>query len=379
MSESTTMRDVLDGLETEGYIDADHFDHAAETLANQTSESAWYIQGLLGCGGWMAALFGFGFIGGFIILPFLEEGLSAAGIVISVILIGGTVFLQRAVDNLAVSQFALAYNIAGQLLLLFTLAETFNYDDFLIPSAIVILALQLILLPLYNDTTYRFLAGLAVAGAIHVIIWELEIPYAVSVVGVILAGLTTLIWGGFVSSGTVITLRPIVRPASYALIVSLIGTTIWELFVNNEYSYVETTTAFASPILSSVAFTALTLLVLVRVLQSYDVPVTSIMAIGAIGFIVFFAFPSILAPGLMGAALLLLLGMRNTNGTLIAMGYLYLYGFIGYFYYSLETSLLMKSFIMMGSGLVMLGGWWWLRREYPAPPANLKAKAKEAV
>jgi uncharacterized membrane protein len=61
------------------------------------------------------------------------------------------------------------------------------------------------------------------------------------------------------------------------------------------------------------------------------------------------------SPGLLAAPLVLLVGFSRGNRIVTALGALFLAGFISFYYYNLELSLLAKSFALMGSGVVLLG------------------------
>ena len=82
-----------------------------------------------------------------------------------------------------------------------------------------------------------------------------------------------------------------------------------------------------------------------------------------------FALASMKAPGLAPATLILLLGYGNGNRVLSGMGVVALLGYVSFYYYSLEATLLYKSVVMMATGLsllairVMLHTWWPARQK----------------
>ncbi|MEO0562388.1 MAG: DUF4401 domain-containing protein, partial [Chloroflexota bacterium] len=113
-----------------------------------------------------------------------------------------------------------------------------------------------------------------------------------------------------------------------------------------------------------------------REMIAQDIRENSRVGLAVFAFIVIFAFPSFLAPGLMAGLLVVLMGFRNQNAALLTLGYLSLVGFLGEFYYSLDTTLLVKSLIMFGSGVVMLGGWAVVRRNLGKLPDDAVTATK---
>jgi uncharacterized membrane protein len=78
------------------------------------------------------------------------------------------------------------------------------------------------------------------------------------------------------------------------------------------------------------------------------------------------------APGLAPATLILLLGYGNGNRVLSGMGVVTLLGYLSFYYYSLEATLLYKSGVMIATGLsllairVMVQTWWPARQKQDA-------------
>lgn len=64
--------------------------------------------------------------------------------------------------------------------------------------------------------------------------------------------------------------------------------------------------------------------------------------------------PTYFYPPLTGAILLLLLGFRNNNRLCFSLGVLFFIYAISRFYYELHTTLLVKSLLLMGSGVLLL-------------------------
>jgi hypothetical protein len=66
------------------------------------------------------------------------------------------------------------------------------------------------------------------------------------------------------------------------------------------------------------------------------------------------ALATLKAPGLAPAVLILLLGFGNANPTLLGLGAAALLGYLSFYYYSLEATLLYKSALMSATGIILL-------------------------
>jgi uncharacterized membrane protein len=66
--------------------------------------------------------------------------------------------------------------------------------------------------------------------------------------------------------------------------------------------------------------------------------------------------PTVLAPGIACSILLILLGFYRGHSVISWLGTAALIIFVAFFYYNLQSSLMIKSFALMASGLVMLLG-----------------------
>jgi uncharacterized membrane protein len=65
--------------------------------------------------------------------------------------------------------------------------------------------------------------------------------------------------------------------------------------------------------------------------------------------------PTVQAPGILSSALIIILGFAKSNRVLLTLGIIFLATFITSFYYSLQQTLLTKSFILMITGFLFLG------------------------
>jgi uncharacterized membrane protein len=84
-----------------------------------------------------------------------------------------------------------------------------------------------------------------------------------------------------------------------------------------------------------------------------------------IALTVVISLPTLTTPGILASIMLILLGYRRRNRVLLVLAYAFMAGFIFYYYYNLQVTLLVKSFILMITGVLFLGGGLIFRRTIP--------------
>lgn len=372
MSNYQSVETVLETLTTEGYTDAVPVEAAEAVLGDVESNTAWYIKGLTGCGGWIAALFFFTFMGCWISLLVgnlfnNERAFGAVALAIGLLLLGGTVWLRNNINQETANQFALAVNTAAQILtvvgvyLAFT--DTTDFEFSVTFVSVIVILLQLVLIPIYPDSSLRFLAVGAIAVSLNLIVYELQLPLGLTVLAGAFAIGTLVMWGGLLPAALEVKYLPILEPIRQALPLALFGTLIYELA---ETYYIETGVVAATYI-TTVILLALLLYVEIRILRDYNLPLTAPLSIGVIVVTVLVSLPALTTPGILAGVFVAVLGFRQRDGMVRAIAYVFLAGFVVHFYYDLQTTLLIKSFTLMGTGLLMLIGRVVLQRIAPKP------------
>ena len=127
---------------------------------------------------------------------------------------------------------------------------------------------------------------------------------------------------------------------------SMLGTSLWGTpDLENPLTF---------PIVTAVALTLSTVWLVARWLGEYQRSLLSPLGLSILALLGLLTVPSVLTPGIMAGVLLILLGFRNRNRVLSSLAVAFLAGFVIYFYYDLQTTLLVKSLILMVSGLLLL-------------------------
>ena len=368
MSDYQTVSDVLTRLVDEGYIDS----VPENPPFNTDDNTPIYIKGLQGFGGWVASLFFFLFIG-FCLFSTLLASSSETTIGTMLIVLGLLSTIAMAIDSRRddvgafFSQVRLAIHIVGHPMLLsgiIILFKLYNYDSLVIPSLIFI-AMQLVFIPTFRDATYRFLATIGIVIALNVILYEIGIIGSLSVLIALLALDVVIVWSGVLPAKIEIDYRELILPVGYGVVFGLFGTIAHELSSNPSITDIGEA-ALHKPFITSLMLLVITIWYEVRLLADYDRPPTHRSTIVLVGLTVIVALPTLTTPGILASILLILLGYRRKHNLLLILAYLFMAGFISYFYYSLQTTLLIKSFILMGTGILFLAGGLSLPRLLPS-------------
>lgn len=100
------------------------------------------------------------------------------------------------------------------------------------------------------------------------------------------------------------------------------------------------------------------------ILKRYNIALFSKPSLIIMGAIIVLGVISIYAAGLLATCLIIVIAMANSQRLLLGLGVLALVGYIFWYYYQLDTSLLVKSGSMLIIGIVVLLMRWLLVRRY---------------
>jgi len=331
-----TLRELLARLR-----EKEHFDEGESALAGvadhlekEASEerTPYYIRALVAVGAWVAA----GFFVAFLIASNVIGDESEA-VVWGLVFIAAATVLRRFVKSLFPVQLALALSVAGHAMVLFGVFESFHHE--LWPVPLVAAVLSAVLYPLYRDTVHRFLSTLLVTGTLAG--WFLsdnELHHCIHL----------LVIAEVVGAGVLFTrarLPRALRPLAYGLAVSLCMTATFVLIPREH---------LATPWWPSSVVLALGLVWLYQWIaggpehlrdESILIAVVATLVLGA-------ATPGLL--GMLAALGLVALGHARDDRMLTALGLVFMPVFIVGYYYSLNTTLIVKSGVLFGSGAVLL-------------------------
>ena len=346
-----TMAQLLD----EAGLSAAQSTAISAALAAQAAAAAerppLYLRILTGFGAWVAALFVILFMA---MIDLLDTGLPA--LAWGLVFLAAGIFISRVSRAVFHEQLALALVMAGNLMVLFGGVDLLKLRDEL--AVLVIHGLVcLIVSPLFANAVYRFLApiGLAVLATF----WLVETRQFVLIHP--LLALETLLAGGLLRW----TRRPAgLTPLAYAAAATLPGTLLFLHFTQKKFWRI----GFSEPLWPS------------SLLLALGLSWVYLQLAGGFGQLRrFWLWLAILAtwllgvfttPGILVVIGLLLFGEADDDRLLKLLAYLFLPAFLWVYYYALHIDLATKSYLVAGSGLVLLavrGLVCWLERREVTP------------
>jgi uncharacterized membrane protein len=315
------------------------------------SPSPWFVNILIGFGAWAASLL-------FIMALFsmLKESNGAVGVigVILIIATAGSRYLPS--RNIFITQLSLSLCIAGQvLIMIWCIDKTHFKSEGSLPM--VLMAMETVLIVVYRDAVIRFLAViLFVVGSIW-LFHDIHVPEAVHIVSIPLAFISGYVW---VNESRLFTgkFSEIVTPVGYASaaallllpVISIIHRHAHDLFSVNHWW------------ITTMGVAAVLLYAGIIALESRGVRVKSKEFYAIALCVLAFSLLSQGSPGIIIAAGMLSIGFYRGNRVIMGLSIGFFLIFMFEFYYYMEVTLLIKSFILMGSGVFLIALWLAFRR-----------------
>lgn len=303
--------------------------------------SPWYVKGLVGIAAWIAALF----IGTFLGAANLIDSYESMLILGAVLTVAAIVLKRLLPRSIFWGQLAFAVILAGQGLLIggFTW-----WNDNTTTTAFFVMALEAAIFLLYPDALHRMVSVLAITGAALLVLYDQELRewvhgltfvLAVGAIAVWQQELRLLAsrWHGFRA------------PLGYGLALALFGLCLLPIADDFLFSF------WSGQWWISAAVLAVVLLYLAfTLLRELERPLISPVGLWAVGAVALLSIPAYQTPGILAAVIVLLLGYWRNNVLLMGLATAFLLFFLGVYYYFLDITLLNKSYILMGTGVVLL-------------------------
>jgi uncharacterized membrane protein len=321
----------------------------------------WFVRVMLGVAGWIGAVFLLFFVG--LGLRFVLESAVASMVVgLAACAAAGMLFRLKP-DRDFVTQFALAVSLTGQGLVLVALSSWLKHQVSSIALAMAVFqAVLFILVPNFIHRVWATWMG-ACAVVFALGRWHLQ-AYGLG----LLSGACAWVWLNefqLVKHGTM------PRAGGYGLVLALMsaaGMVAWPAgaWLWRAGSHRPPGSDYHLWIGAGLGGVAL-LWAVWRLLIREAVQPTSRTCGPILGAAGILAVATIKAPGLAPAVLILLLGYGNGNRVLSGLGVAALLGYLSFYYYSLESTLLYKSALMAATGLALLAARFMLQHLWPAP------------
>jgi len=329
----------------------------AMSKPEQTIKDPLYIRILSGIGAWFASIFIIAFLGMSNIITH-EPG----AIICGVVFIAVTVTLAKTCKSTFPSQLALAMAFAGNILIVGGLMDVFDHSAssgeillvVLVSHGVVCTAIYI----LYPSTVYRFFAPLAMA--IIATIWiSLEIK-TFEMMHLLIAGETLLLGILLLHTRRTDFIQPLLRAVATMLPATIFFMNLTQGAMLDWHIWRAVPPNAMLPTSALLSMGMIYLLVrLSGGIHQYRQPwlIVAVVAILLLGLFT--------TPGILVAIGLLIAGYAFGDRALTALAYLFLPCFLVVFYYAMNVSLAHKSWMVAGSGLILLAVRWLLQQRAP--------------
>lgn len=334
-----------------------------DTPTHSTVSTPWYIQLLLTLSG----LFSGGLITGFLMVVFgntlrdtlMKLILSGLLLLVSFVLFNLGLFKRQNLHTLHKPYtfsggLAFALSLSAQVFLAVALAEQFETTVTVISTFML---LQLILLIVFKDTLHRFFSAFIALGCLVWLLSYFQLPELSAALLALIASVVSLP-NSKVRTAAQASDTPnrytLFRPLNYASTLVLLMVSVVFIVAENSQSIVGIAGDFVyNYFLSQGLLIAVCLYVAHIILNQYSLKLTSkigrLIALAVIGL----GVVSIYISGVLATSLVIVLAIANANKTLLALGISALVGYIFWYYYQLDTSLLQKSGSLLAVSLVL--------------------------
>ena len=334
-----------------------------DTPTSSTVSTPWYIQLLLTLSG----LFSGALITGFLMVVFgntlrdtlMKLILSGLLLLVSFVLFNLGLFKRQNPHTLhkpyAFSDgLAFALSLSAQVFLAVALVEQFEATLAVISTFML---LQLILLLVFKDTLHRFFSAFIALGCLVWLLSYFQLPELSAPLLALIASVVSLP-NSKVRTTAKASDTPnrytLFRPLNYASTIVLLMVSVVFIVAENSQSIAGIAGDFVyNYFLSQGLLIAVCLYVAHIILNQYSLKLTSkigrLIALAVIGL----GVVSIYISGVLATSLVIVLAIANANKTLLALGISALVGYIFWYYYQLDTSLLQKSGSLLAVSLVL--------------------------
>jgi hypothetical protein len=287
---------------------------------------------------------------------------SGAMLVLGVVITFASVLIPYVSNqNNTVEPFSMALMIVGTSLFSFSFIEGFsNFESFLWVG----LGLSFFIAIVTGSHLQKFAAIVCFNICAYLLIWNFRIPIAFNFLILLNAAIVTVAW---LKETKILTIYPQLGEWYSAIMnacsISMIGLLVGSVNLSEHYYRYETDTIISGSYwwVSTLLLIGLVLWALNEALDLVGKQAKKIPILIGTGIALLLLMN---APGIVGGILLLFLGIYAGYHLLIGQGILAIFFFTVLFYYNLETTLLLKSILMVSAGLLFLGLGMAIKRVY---------------
>lgn len=341
MSQTIRLDELWQQLTTLGHVEGDRPAYEKDNV----TETPWYVSALVGISAWIAAAFLVAFLGAAGILE-NEWVMLAVGILFCALALGIKFTLKDAVFP---NQLAFALSLAGQVLVISSQMMRLDYlgGQYQISMIVAtVIVLETVLFLLYPDGLHRLISLIAIIVALVVQLVDWELSTFIPVLTLLLGCLTLVLWRWHVES-LISFVQPYFKPLSIGLPLAALGLCIVQL----------TPVDFAEGPwwITAIGFGILFLVLDGTILTDLNISLRSAPALFLLLISLVLLIPAYQTPGVIVAVFIFCIAFWRRQSLLMGIGIAGFALFITFYYYNLALTLDIKSYLLISSGLGLLG------------------------
>lgn len=354
-------------LQQQGLIDAQVVRYELAINRESDQHTPWFINALFGFSGLFASLLFIGFLT--LILFETRAFESAISLVITGLFLSVVAFIffknEHTAANAFMSSLAFAVGVAGQAYVLFALVTS----DLREPIGVALfLGIQCCLAFIIPNFVYRLLGFTVVFGGIVYLLNFYQLPE----LGIGVIALITVIT--HLQRYSLLRRIPkrlkahfydVSSAISYASALVLLGVSVYFIAATDGAGFERHNDAFIyNYYLAQGLLTLASLYATYLILQRYGIKLLSATGLIMVSITAVLGVMSIYVSGLLATSLVIVIAFANSQRVLLALGIIALVSYIFWYYYQLDTSLLLKSVSMLIIGIGLLLIRWLLIKRY---------------
>ncbi|MEI6210994.1 MAG: DUF4401 domain-containing protein [bacterium] len=355
MSDSSlTLIEVLDHPEVRDLLKPGEVERITATLCSPepAAKAPLYIRILSGIGAWFAAIFLVAFLGSARILN--DE---SSALVCGLAFVGGAVALAKTCKSTFPGQLALALVFAGNGMVVFGIAGMFSSHEM---WGVVLShgAVCAVVYGLFPSSIYRFLAPVVLA--VLATIWISVDLKTFALMHVLIAAEMLLAGGLVLHARRTALIQPLMHAAAVMLPATILFMNLSQVVMFNGGLWQAVPDNPMAP--SSAVLAGGLIYLFFRLAGGVRQARQPWLLVAVAATLMLGIFTT---PGILVAIALLVAGYAFGDRALSALAYIFLPCFLVVFYYAMNVNLAHKAWIVGGSGLLLLGVRWLLRRSAP--------------
>lgn len=348
---------------------------------NLEDDTPWFIQVFFGLSGFLASLFFIGFLTLLLQNTGALESTIATFLIGILLNVGGILLFKNQITSrsMFLNSLALTLSVAGQAYVMYALVSG-EIEHSL--GVWLYLFIQSALTFIVPNFMYRLLSSLASLGCVVYLLNEYQLPELSLGLLALIAIISHLQRNQLLRHAPVKWLLAAfdsIKAIGYASAMILLGVSVYFIAVeyrgsfNNDAETLRYNYYLAQSLLTIASLYA-AYLILKRYHPKSFSSVSVVNSSIFFGIIILLGILSIYVSGLLATSLIIIIAVANSQRLLLGLGLTALVSYIFWYYYQLDTSLLVKSASMLLIGIVLLLIRWLFIKSYIA---NIKLSAND--